>query len=121
MHYCLNREELTQLIDFEYSGKEVQLDYLRLRIVNSQNWQDELGCMNYLFAQILGRKVKQKFKNCSYLIQFLNDLVDQMYVRIHDCDHSFVNYMTRYVRETDLSLEEELVKLHNYMCEYIYE
>jgi len=120
MHYCLNREELTQFIDFAYSGKAVQLEHLSLWIGNSQNWQDELGCINYLLAHILCRRVKEGFNNCSDIIQLLNNLEDQLYIQLHECDHSFVNYMTKFIRGTDLSLEEELVKLHNDMCEYKY-
>jgi len=120
MHYCLNREELNQLIDFKAHSKEVELPDLALWIEASRNWEVELGCLNYLFAQILEKKTHEK-QDCSGMIDLLYDSPEQMYLRIHECDHEFITYMLRFLREANVSLEEELVKLHSYMCEYKYE
>lgn len=115
----MNKEELSQFIDFKTIGKAIELTDLGLWIESSHNWQVELGCLNYLFAQILERKLQENVE-CSDTICFLYDLVDQMYLRIHECQYEFVEYMLRSLRQLDLSLEEELVNLHNKMCEHIY-
>jgi hypothetical protein len=120
MHYCMNKEELAQFIDFEYSGKQVQSKELSKLIESSQSWQDELGFMNYLFAKVLSKKVKQKFDNCSGLIALLNPLQEQMYIQIHQCDHIFVDYMIRFNRDRNVPLEEQLIQFHNHMREYKY-
>ena len=115
----MNKEELNHFIDFKTTGKAVELADLGLWIESSHNWQVELGCLNYLFAQILERKSK-KHVDCSTTICLLYDLKDQMYLRIHECQYEFVEYMLGRSRQLSLSLEEELVDLHNNMCEYIY-
>ena len=120
MHYCLNREELSQFIEFKANDTAVDLNDLALWIEASRNWEIELGCLNYLFAQILERKTHDK-QDCSGLVQLLYDSSDQMYLRVHECDYAFIAYMLRFLRESDISLEEELVRLHNNMCEHKYE
>ena len=121
MYYCLNTEELEQFIDYNNSGKAVFEDDLRLLIEYSQNWQTELGCIQFLFARVLARKIKRKTKSCYDLIHMLNDLEDKMYIRINECDFEFVEYMLRYIRELDITLEENIINLHTNMNEHIYE
>ncbi len=120
MHYCLNREELSQLIDFKARGKEVESADLASWIEASHNWEVELGCLNYLLAQILEKKTHDD-QDCSGMVCLLYDSLDQMYLRIHECDREFITYMLRFLRESNVSLEEELVRLHNYISEYRYE
>ncbi len=120
MYHCLNKEELSQFIDFKSIHNPVESNDLQLWIADSHNWQVELGCLNYLFAQILERK-SQDNHDCSPIINLVYDLVDQMYLRIHECNHHFVDYMLGFLRQSNLSLEEELVQLYNDMCEYRYE
>lgn len=115
----MNKEELNQFIDFKTIGKAVELADLGLWIESSHNWQVELGCLNYLFVQILERKL-QEHSECSDIICLFYDLENQMYLRIHECHYRFIEYMLRFLRRSSLSLEEELVNLHNNMCEYIY-
>lgn len=119
MHYCLNREELSQLIEFKARGKDVEVTDLAVWIEASRNWQVELGCLSYLFAQILEKK-QHSNQDRSGMICLLYDLVDEMYLRIHECDYDFITYMLRFLHDSNLSLEEQLVELHNDMCEYRY-
>ncbi|MFC2122102.1 hypothetical protein ACFLRP_00245 [Bacteroidota bacterium] len=116
----MHKEELNLLIDFKSSGKPIESKELQLWIANSHNWQVELGCLNYLFAQILEGK-SQDNTDCAPIINLVYDLVDHMYLIIHECNYLLVDYMLGFFRQPELSLEEELVQLHNDMSEYKYE
>ena len=39
---------------------------------------------------------------------------------VEEFDEDFVAYMLRYVRQTDLTIEENLVEIRNWQNEYIY-
>jgi len=120
MHYCLDKEELRQFLDFKTDNKAVDIEGLEAWIDYAHNWQVELGCINYLLSQILERKAKDG-QDCCKIIELVYALEDQLFFRIHECDDGLVDYMLRQVRQPASSLEEELVMLHNKMCEHIYE
>jgi hypothetical protein len=111
MYYCLKKEELEQLIDFKISGKEIVSGDFSALIENSAEWQTELGCINYLLCQIIERK-KNSGDECGKLIDEVYQLDQRILFRIHECDREFVQYMLSHVRQSSLSLEDELVTLH---------
>ena len=120
MHYCLNKQELNQLIEFKAHGKEVNARKLAVWIEESHDWNVELGCLNYLFAQILEGK-RHRNQDWSHMIPLMYNLVNDMYIRIHECDSEFTTYMLMSMRDSNLSLDEQLIILHNDMCDYRYE
>lgn len=107
-------------MDFQVSNKPVDINGLDVWIEDAHNWQVELGCINYLLSQILERKVRNG-ENCFTIIDLVYKFENQLFFRIHECDHRLVEYMLRHVRQYDCSLEDELVTFHNRMCEHIYE
>lgn len=114
------KPELNEFINFKTSGTPIVSEELKIWVDSSHNWQVELGFLNYLFVQIL-ENMKRASLNCQQYINCLYGLEDTMYIRIHEFNHQFIDYMSLCVRQDSLSLEEELVHLHNNMCEYIYE
>lgn len=118
-YYCMDREELRQFLDFKAANKAVDMDSLEIRIDSAHDWQVELGCVNYFLSQILEKKAKGG-KDCHNIINLVYGLEDKLFFRIHECDHGFVDYMLKHVRQANSSLEDELVVLHNNMCEHIY-
>lgn len=122
MYYCLNKEELIQLIAFRHNNKAIESPDLAKWIEMSCRWEVELGCISYLFAQILEKRMNGK-QNHSETINLLNawyDFAEQMYLHIHECDQNLIDYMMGFLRTSNLSIEEELVNLHFNMCEYNY-
>ena len=89
-------------------------------IENAENWQDELGCLTYLFAMVLEGKGKDG-GDCQRLIDLLYQLAERMYIYIQEFDLDFVEFMLRNVRSAGLSLEEELIDLQNRLREFRYE
>jgi hypothetical protein len=116
----MNKEELRQFIDFKTCGKQVDIDDLEIWIEDAHNWEVELGCINYLLGQILEKK-RGNTKACLSIIDLIYKLDEQLSLRIHECDYDFVIYMVRNIRRSDSTLEDELVLLHNRICEHIYE
>ena len=120
MHYCMNKQQLNSFITFQAAGEPIELKDLLTWVDSSNNWQIELGFLNYLFIQILEKK-KREGLDCHQYIDCLYQLEEKLYMRIHDLDYQFIDYMLLFLRQNTLSLEEELVQLHNNMCEFIYE
>lgn len=120
MYYCMNREELRQFIDFKAHHKTVDNDELLNWIENALYWQDELGCLTYLFAHILEKKAKNG-ENCQELIEQFYQLPEQMYFSIQAFDSNYIEYLLQNTRNRSVSLEEDLVRLQNAMSEYQYE
>ncbi len=120
MHYCMNKEELRQFLDYQLHHREVSNEELRKWIDQAENWEDELGCLAYLFAEILEKQAKLGV-NCQPLIELLYQLPEQMNLSIQEFDSDFVEYLLRNTREPGLSLEEELVRLQNGLRERRYD
>lgn len=114
------KTELDEFINFEAIGTPIVSEALKIWVESSHNWQVELGFLNYLFVQILER-TKRASLNCQQYINCLYGLENTMYIRIHEFNRQFIDYMSLCIRQDTLSLEEELVQLHNKMCEYIYD
>lgn len=121
MHYCMNKEELRQFLDYQANHHEVSSsEELRGWIDRAENWEGELGCLVYLFAEVLEKQAKLG-ENCQPLIEKLYQLPEQMYFSIQEFDSDFVEYLLRNTREPGLSLEEELVRLQNSLRERRYD
>ena len=117
MHYCLNKIELSQLINLKFKNQRLSDENIKIVIGNSENWQDELGCITYLFSMILERN-KDAYKECIDLINLYFELPDQMFIRIESFNFEFIDFMIRNKRSDILTLEEELIELDNRKCEY---
>jgi len=115
----MNREELRQFLDFKIACQPIDNDELIRWITAADSWQDELSCLIYLFAQIIDRK-NQEGKPCQELIEFLYQLSEQMYLTIQEFYLGFIDNMLKYIRDTNLSLEEELVKLQDEISQHQY-
>jgi hypothetical protein len=120
MHYCLNRDELKKLIDFNASSINVENEELSSRIENAKNWQEELSGLTYLFSKILEKKSKDG-SDCQPLIETLYRLEEQMWFYIQECDAVFIEYMLKNIRNMSLSLDEELIELQSNLGNHMYE
>jgi hypothetical protein len=117
MYHCLNRTELTQLLDFKSGHMEIEDDQLRRRIEDAESWSDELGALTYTFACMLERKTGNG-EDCQSYIELLYQLADEMFLRIDECNSVFVAHMLRQVRDRNLSLEEELIEFDDSIGRY---
>jgi len=120
MHYCLNKEELRQLIELKANNVNIEDRNLQIRVENAENWQDELGALSYFFSHILERKHKCG-ENCQNLIKTFYHLEEMMFFRLQEFDWKFIEYMLKNLRGNSTSLEEKLIELQNNMSEYRYE
>jgi len=123
MHHCMNREELRQFIEFKTDQRIVENNALQVLIDGAESWQDELCCLNYLFSQVLERRLKkgndhQAEQEC---INMLYQLSEHMSLCIQELDSEFVDYMLKCVRDRSLSLEEELIQIQNKLGEHSYD
>jgi len=119
----MNREELRQFIEFKTDQRIVENSALQVLIDGAESWQDELCCLNYLFSQVLERRLKkgndhQAEQEC---INMLYQLSEHMSLYIQELDSEFVDYMLKCVRDRSLSLEEELIQIQNKLGEHSYD
>lgn len=120
MHYCLNKEELRQLIELKANNVDIEDRSLQIWVENAENWQDELGALSYFFSHILERKYRFG-ENCQNLIEIFYHLEETMFFRLQEFDWKFIEYMLKHLRGDSISLEEELIELQNNISEYKYE
>jgi hypothetical protein len=120
MRYCLNREELNQLIDCILDGDPISSENLQSRYDNALNWFDELYGLSYLFAQIIQRRMMNK-EQCSEIIDLFYNLDTKCYFTIQECDQLYIEFMLRTVRDASLTLEDELIGVQNNFGDYRYD
>jgi hypothetical protein len=119
MHYCLTKDELSQLLSSISEGDEIESSVLIDRVQNARYWQDELCCFTYLLAILLERDDKSlSAKN--QMINTLYLLDEQMMVKIQEFDLPFIEYMLRYLRCESLTLIEDLIRIDTQMSEHNY-
>lgn len=116
MYYCLSKKELNEILEHFIEKKD--LDHiLHLRLINAQNWQEELGVLNYLFSQLIIRKVKKKDDDYSF-IDFLYNLPSKIYLSIEEFNWQFIQFMMKNKRDKSITLEEELLGIQNKWANY---
>jgi hypothetical protein len=119
MYYCLNKDELGNLIQYKANDAEIENESLRSRIDDSECWRGRLGSLTYLFSQILERPSKEG-EDCLRLITILYGLPDSMEFALHECGSGFVDFMLSNIRNRELSLEEDLVEVQTHRGRYEY-
>jgi len=121
MHYCLNREQLQQLLDLKMAGTPVEDAALRCMIDGAENWQDEVGVHNYLVCLILCSRLRAG-RECQRLVERLYELPDEMYLYIQELESGFVEYVLKNLRSTSrCSIEDDLVELQLAWRDYRYD
>jgi hypothetical protein len=119
LYYCLNKEELTLLLDHKLHGNNLKEEHLIDLIKASQNWTYNLGALNYCFAAILEHWKKNNI-NCETKIVGLYNLSTQMSLEIHEMNDNLIDHMIHNLPEKNLSLEENLIELQTNVAQYEY-
>jgi len=120
MNYSLDREELRQLIEYKHNNQPIDDEHLKTIIFNSECWEDELCCINYIFSKILERIVKGG-RHGKGLINLLYEIEDSMFFIIQEVDYNYIEFMMRNNRIIGLSLEEDMIMLQNNYRGHIYD
>lgn len=110
MSYCMNKDELRNLITYKLDNVEIDNEEFAIRLENAADWQEELYAVVYLFTHILEKK-KQDGEDYIRAIEKLYELETEMFLRIQQCDVEFVDYMLRDLRQRQLTLEEEVIRI----------
>ena len=120
MQYCLDTEELRQILEWKVSGTHVEDANVARLIEEAADWECELGALTYLFCRILESRSEDS-GDCRLLIQALISLSEEMRVFIQYCDVDFVKYMLAHSRSSSLTLGGELIELHTNWREFNYD
>ncbi len=117
MPYCLNQQELEQLIDYKLYNRPVD-DLTMGRIELSEAWMEELHGLTYFLTRILEIKAKQKI-NPQEVIEFVYTLPEKMWLTIQEADMKFVEYMLDRDRSAG-TIDEVLIELQSRLNEHEY-
>jgi hypothetical protein len=120
VHHCLKKEELRQVIDARRGEHLIADEVLEMRVQNAESWIDELAGLNYFMSHILERR-KKVGESCDGILDTYFALDDRMDFVFQEFDFRFIDYMLRTVRDSAVSLEEELITLQNNVGEYRYD
>lgn len=120
MHHCLNKDAISGLIDKQIENLTIDDPVLILRIENAELWYDELSLLSYLLSQILENK-KTAGIDCQRLINLIYELSNNMYLTIEEFNFDYICFMLGNLRNKELSLEDELVRIQNGFREYGYD
>ena len=120
MHYCCNKSELQQLLENECVGKQIESEYLNTVVNCCQNWEATLHGISYFLTQIIEKKMKNE-EDCGDLINAFYSVEDQMDFVVQEFDEAFIDYLVRNTRDKNLSLEDEVIQVIGFMCEYKYD
>ena len=120
MAYCCSRQQLKQLIEYKFAGKEIDCDKFGQLVNLAEDYQDELHGLSYLVSIIIEKYIKKGVNHIEPLNTFY-ELENMMFFGIQECDRNFISYLMINNKDHSLSLEESLINIQNSYCEHDYE
>ena len=120
----MRKEELKHLIEIELEGRVLYDDATAFRYLldSWRSWDLEFICLATCLSQILEQNLKQGL-DAQSVLEGVYSLPERtgLGFTIEEFGEDFVVYMLRYyVRQADLSIEEDLVEIRNLLSEYVY-
>ena len=111
--HFLSKEELMQIIENKYFGKNYSIEYQYLQeIVDNAStyWDVEFIGFNYFLSKILERYLK-KGENCNNIIDFIYKLDEALLYSRQEFDSDFIQMlMIKCKPSAANSLEEDLLQ-----------
>lgn len=119
--YCFNKLELSAFLEREFNLTEnSEVPHIDAIIEQWTNWETQLTCLATLLSQVLETKQKQDIdvhNILENLYQFseIKGLFDIEQVNIR-----FLDFMFEHIREVDLEIEDNLIKIKQELNERKY-
>lgn len=120
---CLSKEHLSRLIEVELDGKSLYDDEGNFKgILDAwKSWDVELICFATSLLQILENRQKKSEDIVSLLSRFHALHRDNGFLLdIERLDEVFIKYMFRYVRQSGVPIEEDLLEIRQNLAEHKY-
>lgn len=122
--YCLNKEELSRFFEIQFGTANLQTEenQMRLLVEEWENWGLEFVCLATLLSQLLDNKQKKSVDIDVYtILKNIYTLSEEKGLfSVEEIDERFIEYMLKYVRKNDLSIEEHLVEIRRSLGEQKY-
>ncbi len=120
-NYCLNVEEVFDILKWQEDEKPIACKELALEIAESSCWTTRIICFTIFIARIL-EKDKISEKDLKRRIATLYSVGDEFWFEMQEMNDHFVEYLLlQYLRNKDDSLEDFLIEIQNGLSEYNYE
>ncbi|MGV2436933.1 MAG UNVERIFIED_CONTAM: hypothetical protein LVT10_20265 [Anaerolineae bacterium] len=118
---CLDKNNLARIVDIVLYGKSFYEDEAELEFLLDRwkDWDIELIFLSTSLLQILEARQKKSEDAMMFLEKF-NELYDSGLLNIEYFSESFIKYMFGFPRQSDLSIEENLLEIRRNFAEYKY-
>jgi len=120
MHHCLSKIELQKVTDHKLANIEFHDHSIKILLEKAENWEISLGFLTYFYSMIIEKKLNDG-EGIVDLIDKFYLLENSLYVIIQEFDNNFVDHLIRNIREKELTLEDELIRLQTNLAEYNYD
>ena len=119
MFHCLSQQELSDFIDHLVLYKMKDDKILNAIIQHSQDWHQEIIILAYFLTIVLARKKKENDYNQT-ILDSIYGLPEDMFLEINGFNNDFIKFLLINIRDKSLSLEEDLLNIHNLYKNYDY-
>lgn len=117
---CLTVDELEELITAGSTAADQEGSPLSSLAKLSEDWEVELIGATYFLTQVVLRRASSD-QRWHDLLEAFESLTDRMWFTIEQMDVDFVDFILRNRRESELTLQENLIRCIESMRDYRYE
>jgi hypothetical protein len=119
--HCFNREELSNFLEIVF-GLDIASENIHIPLLMEEweSWNLEFTCLATLLSQVLENKQKQSVDVHKILQEIYTLSEHRGLFSVEEIDTKFIEYMFRYVRREDLSIEDHLIEIRRDLGEYRY-
>ncbi len=120
MNCCLNKEELSYLLEKIVYKKQISNLRVDELFENAINYTVPLRALTYTLAKIVEEKICLGYEIEQILSAFYA-FENKFYFQYDEISSSFVNYFITVLRDGDLTLEDDLNNLYDNFLDHEYE
>ncbi len=121
MQHCLSKEEIDTLVNNNWNvDDDNEFRDLNLLLSQCKIWENEMVLFPYFLSQVLERRSKMG-NDCSSIIQQVFEMPSTMLLSIQGFDAKFIKYIFYYLRDRNLTLQEELIDVQSKFGQHVYE
>jgi len=120
MHHCLTKIELKEIINYKLIDTKIYNNSIKILLKKAENWEISLGCLSYFFSMILEKKLHDGEKLYNLIDDFFH-MENSLNIFIQEFDNNFIVHLIRNIREKELTLEDELIRIQTNISEYNYD
>lgn len=115
---CISSPQIDRFVEIVLEGDDFLDDESEMAHLLEQwhAWETELVFLSNLLSQMLERKLKIG-EDASSILRSIVELASYKYLTIEGFSENFVQYLLRHKRLSGTTIEDELIRIRNFMGE----